>query len=1021
MGCGASSDSSAQQKDKDMKGVGPSDSPSDQGRHRDDGGRHSIHDFSFGDNQGATTVGEEGGTTEDPNSPSPAGVPVSRRIAVSAEPILPDAAEQFHPRYIEKDEATVNELKKVVTGNYLFAALEPEELNTVVGAMERETFTKGSDILSQGLDSTEKFYFIVTGTVDIIKKEVKENGGIVCSFTKGQTFGELELMYLAPCAATVRCATDLEVYSIDRDTYRHIVMMVSIRKRRLYKELLGTVPFLKGMSDYDAMTLADALSPVTFQPGDHILSFGQRSDWMYIIVSGVVKVVGRDQNDEKKQVAVCDLGQGETVGELEFLNGHPAVADCIASESGPVKACRLHRAHFEMCMGPVVDFLKKNSNSEKYGYYHNVVSEEEGGTFAHFKFGDSDAFTAFGGGAEATQATTAGSDEEDGQKSAKPRRIAVSDESAEEADPNWQPPVFPKSGEQAAMLKDVLRQNPLLGAMEGKDLDVVIAAMQPMSFAHGTYILTQGGDGGEHYYIISKGVVEILKQEKLICTFSVGQGFGEMELMYIQPCVASVKARTDVETWAIDRQTYKKLVMKLAINRRQLYSELLGKIDFLSGMAEYDRNTLADALSPEEYQPGQTLIRRGETNEWMFIIIEGRVEVLGVDEGAPDNAPRKHICYLEVGDCVGELEFLNQHRAVADCVAAGPLRVAKLHRDHFELCMGPVMDVLRKTVRKDKYEYYNTQLEELSQAQANADDHHHHRRRRAKAVSAETDDDTSNWTPPTFEKQPAELQQLESLMRKTPLFAAMPASDRSVLVQALRKQTFPAGTVLIQQGEVPDEPCWNIVESGTAEQKVQEADGTEKVIAKFGPGHAFGELELMYSTPASGTTVTLSDLTIFRLDRRSYRKIVMKLSTDRRALYKELLTGVPFLASLSDAQQDTLADALSPVHFAPGDYLIRNGSHNEYMYIIADGVVEVFSGTGEKICDLRRGEMVGELEFLHSHAAVADCVAKTHVSACQLHRDHFELCLGPVEDYIEETLKQPKYSYYNSKRSAAPK
>ena len=281
------------------------------------------------------------------------------------------------------------------------------------------------------------------------------------------------------------------------------------------------------------------------------------------------------------------------------------------------------------------------------------------------------------------------------------------------------------------------------------------------------------------------------------------------------------------------------------------------------------------------------------------------------------------------------------------------------------------------------------------------------------------DDELEQYQPPSIPKSDEELSQLQPLIKKSPLFSAMDSSDRSVVIDALQRASFQKGTVLVSQGEIPDEPYWNIVADGTVELRVADSDAPQgyNVIEQVNAGHAFGELELMYSTPATNSTVVTSDggATIFRLDRKTYRKIVMKLSKDRRALYKELLSGVPFLSKLTEHQHDTLADALSPVHFSPGDYLIRNGSHNEWMYIIADGVVEVFTGTGARICDLRRGEMVGELEFLHNHAAVADCVASTHVSACRLNRDHFELCMGPVGDYIESTLKNAKYSYYNAK------
>ena len=46
-----------------------------------------------------------------------------------------------------------------------------------------------------------------------------------------------------------------------------------------------------------------------------------------------------------------------------------------------------------------------------------------------------------------------------------------------------------------------------------------------------------------------------------------------------------------------------------------------------------------------------------------------------------------HVCYFGAGDHVGELEFINHHSCVADVVATGEVRAARVHRDHFEKCM----------------------------------------------------------------------------------------------------------------------------------------------------------------------------------------------------------------------------------------------------------------------------------------------------------------------------------------------
>jgi CRP-like cAMP-binding protein len=749
---------------------------------------------------------------------------------------------------------------------------------------------------------------------------------------------------------------------------------------------------------------------------------------MFVVMAGTVEVVGRDQASGKS-VKVCTFGPGDIIGELEFLNHHKAVADVVAVDK--VKTGSLHREHFEACMGPVKDFLRHNAEANtKYQYYNTITHDDGfGNKLLDFKFGDG-GDDPFGGGGGAFNSAFGGfGDDGDGESNSqeegsvpppthtKVRKQGVSDDVMEE-DSNWKPPVFKKSDKERELLYNVLKENPLFRSLEKHDFDVVVSAMERHSYKDGVLILEQGGEGGSHFHVIEDGTVEIIRDKKLIVTFGRGQGFGEMELMYYQPCVATVKARGEVVTWALDRTTYKRLVMQISIKRRNLYTELLGGVEFLDRMTEYEKGQLADALTPVTFQKGESLIRRGERNEWMFIIVSGTVEVLGVPEGAQADdmeiAATRHICFLERGACVGELEFLNQHAAVANCTAFDEVRACTLHRDHFELCMGPIMDVLRKTVRQDKYEYYNSQLEDMrAPSHQRAGAAGPTRRARTHAVSAETaEKDDGPFEAPKIAKDPAQLEICSLTVRKCPLFSGLTGDDRQVVIDALEPTSHAASHIIFKEGEVPEDNHWYIVSEGTVEQ-VREGN---HVVAKFAPGQSFGELELMYTTPAQVTTRVSSSGAMkgFRLDRRTYRRIVMQVVTERRRLYRELLTGVPFASALTEQQHVVLADALTPIHFAPGDHLVRVGEQNEWMYILADGVVEVFGKDGAKVCDLRRGEMVGELEFLNKHAAVANCIAKTHVQACKLHRDHFEMCLGPVTHYINQVLEQPKYAYYKN-------
>lgn len=55
--------------------------------------------------------------------------------------------------------------------------------------------------------------------------------------------------------------------------------------------------------------------------------------------------------------------------------------------------------------------------------------------------------------------------------------------------------------------------------------------------------------------------------------------FGELALIYGTPRAATVKAKTDVKLWAIDRDTYRRILMGSTIRKRKLYEEFLSKVN----------------------------------------------------------------------------------------------------------------------------------------------------------------------------------------------------------------------------------------------------------------------------------------------------------------------------------------------------------------------------------------------------------------------------------------------------------
>lgn len=278
-----------------------------------------------------------------------------------------------------------------------------------------------------------------------------------------------------------------------------------------------------------------------------------------------------------------------------------------------------------------------------------------------------------------------------------------------EAAKNYTAPVHDKTDEETELICELLSRNVLFSFLTSTETRTVAGAMYRAEFNHGDAVIQFAQENCDKLYIIQAGQADIVKEGQKVFLKTEGTAVGELELLYDTPAVATVKVCSEdgLVAWVLDRETYRNLVMGTCIRRRETYMAMLASIPFLATLDDYERLQVADTLSSEEFQPGDFIIHYDENGEWLYIIVEGTVEVIGRDADGEDTK----VCEFSAGDHVGELEFLNNHRTVADIIAVTPVTTAKLNRRHFEMCMGPVMDVLKRDMTSNKYAYYQKVLE----------------------------------------------------------------------------------------------------------------------------------------------------------------------------------------------------------------------------------------------------------------------------------------------------------------------
>jgi len=298
-------------------------------------------------------LAEQSGSESDGESPLPIniGQSVRRRGAVSAEPIHEEDAANYVKKVVPKDEATRASLSKAIGKNVLFSHLDESERGDIFDAMFPTVATTDDVIIQQG-DEGDNFYIIDQGEVDIYVNSKK-----VVSLCEGGSFGELALIYGTPRAATVKAASNVKLWGIDRDSYRRILMGSTIRKRKMYEELLAKVSILANLDAWERLTVADALEAASYDDGEAVVKQGERGDDFFIIVTGSATVTQyRKEGDASEEVGL--LGPSDYFGEIALMLDRPRAATVTAK--GQLKCVKLDRARFERVLGPCSDILKRN-------------------------------------------------------------------------------------------------------------------------------------------------------------------------------------------------------------------------------------------------------------------------------------------------------------------------------------------------------------------------------------------------------------------------------------------------------------------------------------------------------------------------------------------------------------------------------------------------------------------------------------------------------------------------------------
>jgi len=266
--------------------------------------------------------------------------------------------------------------------------------------------------------------------------------------------------------------------------------------------------------------------------------------------------------------------------------------------------------------------------------------------------------------------------------------------------------MYPKSKEALQRIRQSVHDVFLFEGLDVEQSNLLIDAMFEKQCKKNDEIITQG-DPGDYFYVIENGIYEVWKSDnvkspsigsKKVFQYNNKGSFGELALMYNAPRAATVKSVTNGVLWAVDRATFRHIIVGCTARKRKKYDQFLkqNKVSLLLNATDELRASIADILESQTFVKGDAIVKEGQLAEHFFFVQKGEavVKLNGCD---------KVLRTLRCGDFFGERALLlNDVRSANVIVTSDKMVVVGMDNASFMRLLGPLYEQFREKFKEYK-------------------------------------------------------------------------------------------------------------------------------------------------------------------------------------------------------------------------------------------------------------------------------------------------------------------------------
>lgn len=501
--------------------------------------------------------------------------------------------------------------------------------------------------------------------------------------------------------------------------------------------------------------------------------------------------------------------------------------------------------------------------------------------------------------------------------------------------------------EDRKFLNKVLQKHYLFCWLGEEQRGIMIDHMEKIEIDEDTVVFEQS-DKGDMFYIIMNGTFLVSIDKRPLKTLRPKNTFGELAILYNVSRTATISCVESGILWTLGEKRFREAQRSLQDQQRSKVSSFLEVAPGFCKLMPADRASIGEAVSVQVFRPGDQILREGEVGDWMFVIMEGNVQIADLQSSAMCRQP---------GTVIGALGIMCTKRQIFSAKAIDAVTCLALGRSSISELSSTIQNFLKKCAL------------------------------RMLLLGGAT-------------SREGELDFFGQLFE--------PQLDQ--LLDRFEEVSFQQGNIISKSGSEPQ--VLIVVEGEVAvvtdETLAQINDATYiKEFAKdiLRPGMSYGGSSVLDASELKDTVVALGDVRIRRFTNATLTEVIGGSVSDvlQWNEIKKVISEVFLFKSLDEDQIDSVVRAFKKRRYATGEVVVNQGDDAKHFFLIQSGTVKVLKD-GVLLRTLARWDYFGERGLLLQERRSATVEAETACVCLMLEAKTFTDIVGMFRRDIEHRM-----------------